>query len=84
MRGCDLGLISGFCFSPMDEVETSSVFEGSECGDLPEGEEAPPLVAHRVFRRREDILHEGAARGGPLMQQETRFVLYLMGCEMRI
>jgi hypothetical protein len=47
----------------MDEVETSSVFEGSECGELTELDEASVQTA-RVFRRREDILHEGAAKGG--------------------
>lgn len=48
-------------------METSSVFEGSECGDLPEGEEVQtPQPQQRVFRRREDILHEGAAHGGPI------------------
>jgi hypothetical protein len=56
-------------FSPLDELETSSVFEGSECGELLEGEEVAPV---RVFRKREDILHEGAGTGRGSVSQEQR------------
>lgn len=51
-----------FFYSGMEE-ETSSVFEGSECGEVADVEET------RVFRRREDILHEGAAK----CSQGTRY-----------
>lgn len=47
---------------------TSSVFEGSECGEgvsaaelLLEGE---PVLTSRLTRRREDVVHESGGTGG--------------------
>jgi len=52
----------------LDELETtSSVFEGSESGELGEAED-PSL---RKFQRREDILHRDGGKGG---QPDSRYV----------
>jgi hypothetical protein len=52
-----------FFLSPgLDELEnTSSVFEGSECGELGEMEEGGGA---RKFQKREDILHKDGGKGG--------------------
>lgn len=50
--------------SGIDELETtSSVFEESEGAELVDLDE-PVASTSRVYRRREDILHEGAGKGG--------------------
>ncbi|CAL8134686.1 unnamed protein product [Orchesella dallaii] len=52
---------SGISDDVNDELETtSSVFEESESGELLEPEE----MVTKVYRKREDILHEGAGKGG--------------------
>lgn len=40
------------------------MFEESEGGELVDPEEVPSTSSSRVYRRREEILHEGAGKGG--------------------
>jgi hypothetical protein len=59
-------------FSLGDELETSSVFEGSECGE-PADVDTISLssISKKVLPRREDVLHKEGGKDG----QETRYVL---------
>lgn len=51
-------------------MESSSVFEESEGGELLDPEDA--LTTTRVYRRREEILHEGAGKDGGSDDARTR------------